>query len=46
MVVHYNYNHIKFNELKSKKEIRKKFRNEVYKRDNYTCVYCGFGMKG
>ena len=27
----------------SKKEIRNKFRTEVFKRDNYTCQVCGYG---
>ncbi len=27
----------------SKKNIREKFRNDVFKRDNYTCKICGYG---
>jgi len=46
LVVYYHHDFIEFDVIqvvKRKKEIREKFRNEVYKRDNYTCVYCGFG---
>ncbi len=28
----------------SKKEIRENFRNEVFKRDNYKCVFCNKGV--
>lgn len=31
------------NRTMSKKEIRHKFRTDVFKRDNYTCQVCGYG---
>lgn len=32
--------------MKRKKQIRQKFRDEVFKRDNYTCQVPGCGKKG
>ena len=32
--------------MSNKKEIRKKFKESVFKRDNYTCVWCGEGPFG